>query len=262
MKYIVINMDRSADRMSFMHSQLLSSGMDYVRFPAISNASPDHDRLLNSKKFRRLFGRDISKGELGCFRSHIQCLKEFISGDDRSIVILEDDVQLSDGISDLIENLSNTLDNTFEDWQCVNLSSSYDKRFTTAATINGLMLRKAWQFPILTSALMWSRAGAELFLSNVEKNGIYAPVDNQLRYVLSRSGKGFSFDRPPISLASFESTIGVVNGEAALTQPVTEQKSKKNSIRDIAKRAPLYGWSILNHAKYYAGSLVNRYSPR
>lgn len=258
MKYIVINLDRSVERMNFMNSQLLSTGIDYIRFSAISDASPDHDSLLNSKKFRRLFGRDISKGELGCFHSHMHCLKDFISGNDRSIVILEDDVYLPDSITDFIENLSDTLATSFEDWQCVNLSSPYDKRFTTVSTIKGLKLRKAWQFPILTSALMWSRAGAELFINDVEKNGIYAPVDNQLRYVLSRSGKGFSFDHPPISLANFESTIGSTIAEANLTQVALEQKSRKNSIRDISKRAPLYGWSILNHAKYYAGSLVNR----
>lgn len=255
MKYVVINLDRSVDRLSFIEAQFRLADRDFVRFSAIGNAIVDGDPQVRATKFEGIFGRKMTNGELGCFKSHVQCLRDFVASGDDVILILEDDVTLSPEAFAMIEELPRALSAASENWQCVNLSSSYPKRFSRIARIEGHELRRSWQFPILASALMWSRAGAQNFLKDLDKKGIYAPFDDQVRYVLTRTGQGFSFDRSPISLAHFGSDIGLVDCGSDSSTRNPAKKVRKNSLKNVIKRTPLYGWSLLHVTMYRLGML-------
>lgn len=238
---LAINLERSTDRRAALEAQFDRVGRTFQRFPAIEPLEVETHPAFDARRFRSLHNRAILKGELGCALSHKRCLEMFLAGSESLCLVLEDDVRFDDSTFP-------TLDATVEwlaahpdvRWHCINLSSAYRRRFRDLAEINGRRLRRSWQFPILASALLWNREGAAAFLAHLEATRIHTPVDNQLRAMLSRSGLGLSFDRPPVGLAHVESVI------APGTGPRSNGTSLRNGWYDLRRRVPVYGWALWN----------------
>lgn len=239
---LAINLDRSVERLAALQAQFDRSGRTFDRFSAIEPSEVDTHPEFDNRRFRSLHNRAIRKGELGCALSHKRCLEKFLTSREEHCLIFEDDVSFDD-------NTFPTIDATMawlaahpnERWHCVNLSSTYRRRFRDLAEIRGRRLRRSWQFPLLTSALLWNRDGAKTFLDHLNAKLIHTPIDNQLRLMLSRSGFGLSFEKPPVGLGHFESVIAPEVGSGA------NFRSMRNSWYDLRRRLPVYGWAIWNN---------------
>lgn len=206
----VINLDRSAERLQSVSRDLDALGWDWERFRAVEpplSSYLDHERY-DAKAARKFNCVDLNRGQLGCFLSHLGVLEAFLSSSDDFLLVLEDDVapdrdsgQLLSGVLDYVR------ENPALEWHCLNLTETYGKRRRSVANVGSWRLYRAYYFPILTSGLLWSRAGAESFLNHVRDRGIFLPVDQQLRFHLAEAGMGLSLDRPAIRLANYVSTI-------------------------------------------------------
>jgi glycosyl transferase family 25 len=206
----VINLERSKDRLELIASDLDSAGIKWKRLDAIEldNSSFLSYPLYNRKRALPVNSRDLTKGELGCFLSHMAAFNEFLDGTSEYLLVLEDDVLVSSEAASSFLMLFQLLDDKLgKAWHCANLTMSYDKRFRTLFNFNSIQVRQAFYFPLLSSALLWTRQGARDFLNSVMHNGIYLPVDNQLRRHLAKSGLGLSLSRPLFGLRSFSTTI-------------------------------------------------------
>ncbi|WP_322893399.1 MULTISPECIES: glycosyltransferase family 25 protein [unclassified Yoonia] len=240
----VINLDRSADRLAAISRDLQLCLPEWQRLPAIE---PDADYvttlpIYHRAKARKYFGRDLRRGEVGCFQSHRAALMALVqSGADHGLV-LEDDVILTRPAVDAIIAAVALLDARDPDWACVNLVHAQVLRRRHFAAIGGHDLWRSYQFPLLTSALLWRRDKAVAFLEWTATTGIYAPVDNQLRDWISLGNKGYAFDPPPVGLRAFDSTIQVA--EQASTVPA---HSNKFTIHEIRQKLPLYWRSYRDH---------------
>lgn len=203
---LVINLDRSKERLRAIAENLSGIGLDWARFSAISPHSLSQCPLYRPKA--SFLSNKLNIGELGCFLSHLACLENFISGTAEQLLVLEDDVSIDQqglfAIRALYERLQQP---DIKGWQCVNLSNAYRKKRLCIGTVGQSRLFRAWQFPLLTSALLWSRNGAKAFHAYVSESGIWGPVDNQLRYFLAASGLGLSLDPPPVNLCDMGSLI-------------------------------------------------------
>ncbi len=210
----VINLDRSVDRLALMANQLDTLNLSWDRLSAVA---PTQDQALlhplyDGIRARALFGRDLAPGEIGCFLSHIVALRSFVESKSPTFIVLEDDTIVCRSSIDGIESVLEFLEQSFEgEWHCINLSSSYRKRRCQLEIFNGFNLYRAYYFPLLTSALLWSQSGAQAFLASVEANGIYSPVDNQIRDFLTRYGIGLFTDPCLVGLAKSGSTINRVS---------------------------------------------------
>lgn len=100
----VINLAHATERWALMESQLKEFSNDFTRIEAVYG-----DRLTlphedyNSKKYNILHGKTTNKRELGCYFSHIKALRAFLDSEAEYTLILEDDIQLPDGLLELIE---------------------------------------------------------------------------------------------------------------------------------------------------------------
>ncbi len=206
----VINLERSKDRLDLIRSDLDSAGLQWTRLDAIEldNSSFLRHPMYRRKRSRSVNNRDLTRGELGCFLSHMAALNEFLDGTKDYLLVLEDDVLVaSDAASDFL-GLPQLLDSKLgKAWHCANLTMSYDKRYRTLFVFNSIQLRRAFYFPLLASALLWSRQGARDFLDSVLRSGIYLPFDDQVRSHLATTGLGISLSRPLFALRSFPTTI-------------------------------------------------------
>lgn len=117
---LVINLDRAADRMAHMARELQAVGLPYTRIAAVDGTTlqrPHPD--FSESHYRHLHGRHWAPKELGCYLSHIQCLRTFLASDAQYALILEDDVRLDPDIRPVLtEALTQT-----QHWNLLRLST-------------------------------------------------------------------------------------------------------------------------------------------
>ena len=116
----LINLDRSPDRLDFMDDQLRSLEMPYERVPAVDGKVLGEEIAdFDPEGYRRLHGRKRHPGEIGCYLSHLACLRRFLDSDADYALILEDDARLA---TDLPEVLAAAIKNP-GDWDILRLST-------------------------------------------------------------------------------------------------------------------------------------------
>jgi glycosyl transferase, family 25 len=96
-------MDSAPDRMAHMKTQLDRLSIPFIRQAGVVGAElrQPHSEF-SDWSYKYLHGRGWAPRELGCYLSHIECLKKFMKSDADYALILEDDVTLSDGLEPLI----------------------------------------------------------------------------------------------------------------------------------------------------------------
>ena len=77
-KYYVINLDRSPERLSNISAQCKKYNIDFVRIPAFDGSTLDLEKLADDTACRYEMGRSIQPGEVGCFLSHKKALDAFL----------------------------------------------------------------------------------------------------------------------------------------------------------------------------------------
>jgi len=108
MKVYVINLDKNAERMKFMDTQLKNNGMDYERVSAVYGAKlSKEERSHVFCKIRSFLasGTRLRDGEIGCAISHCMVYKNMINNGIDAAVVLEDDIIVNEEISMVIEKI-------------------------------------------------------------------------------------------------------------------------------------------------------------
>jgi GR25 family glycosyltransferase involved in LPS biosynthesis len=102
----VLNLDRSADRMEWMTSQLAAFGMRHHRVAAIDGQTADLDAAMRSLgvSLGRPKGRSLVRSEIACYLSHLTAIKLAITQDYSAALILEDDVEILGDISSVLDD--------------------------------------------------------------------------------------------------------------------------------------------------------------
>lgn len=92
----VINLDRSPDRWASLQRQLDPLPLSYVRVPAVDGRQlgPPPWRDVDLRRYHRCHGKHPDVGEIGCFLSHLQVMREFLATGLHHALVLEDDVVL------------------------------------------------------------------------------------------------------------------------------------------------------------------------
>jgi glycosyl transferase, family 25 len=118
----LINLDRSKDRLETMRRQLDDLGLAFERVPAIDGAArPDLMTDIDTALYRRMHGRGVRPGEVGCFLSHIEVMQRFLASAFDYAVILEDDASLSPSLPGLLDTIA--AEAPGRDWDVLKLES-------------------------------------------------------------------------------------------------------------------------------------------
>lgn len=97
MKCLVINLDRSADRLKHMQRMFDAAGQVFERFPAI-DGSQIAESTMERINARNRWVRPLVRAEIGCLLSHRACWEIIAAGPDSFGVIFEDDMLVTSGI--------------------------------------------------------------------------------------------------------------------------------------------------------------------
>jgi glycosyl transferase family 25 len=166
----VINLDRSPERLAHMAAMLGGLGVAFQRVPAIDG------RKLGEAEVKRLApDGGLFAGEIGCFLSHRECWRRIAAGASGSGIVLEDDVRISPGLSELAATSGWVPD----DADIVKLESRpgvsaiIDRESLPAGTRRLARLRGAH---LCTGGYAITKAGARKLLAASET--LSTPVDN------------------------------------------------------------------------------------
>jgi glycosyl transferase family 25 len=116
----LINLDRSKARRTAMETRLGALGLPYTLFSAVDGTT-EWDRLqatVIADEFRRNVGREIMKGEIGAYHSHLGVWRALLDSSCDVGLVLEDDVVFHD---DFIAALDLALDHV-DSWDFLKLN--------------------------------------------------------------------------------------------------------------------------------------------
>ncbi|MEO0669636.1 MAG: glycosyltransferase family 25 protein [Pseudomonadota bacterium] len=169
---LLINLDSSPDRLKAAETALAAQATACMRIPAIDGRhTPVEDvPTYDAAATLRYFGRALNGGEVGAFQSHLRALSTFLDSGAPYGLILEDDM---DPDAQAIAFVSGILAwqkaRWQEDWHVVNLGAKRQKLTSPLAVLEtggtSIEILRGHYFPMLATALLWTRSGAEAFLA-------------------------------------------------------------------------------------------------
>jgi glycosyl transferase family 25 len=217
----VINLDGSHGRLQAIGDRLATFDVPFERVSAVDGRGLDLSILpdYDAARAERYMGRSLVGGEIGCYRSHLKVAEQFLaSGSDYALVLEDDALPLCNPV-ELLSRALPDLEAADPEWLLINIGNNKLKIATPLARYDigghGCELVAAHYFPMTTSAIVWSRQGARLFVEQHRK--IFAPVDNYFRYWLTRTGHGYSFWPAPVTTTDAASEILAGAGRARKT---------------------------------------------
>jgi len=205
----VINLEGSAERLSSAAAQLSAAGLAFKRVPAFDGRGlavadfPGYD----PKRALAYMGRPLRGGEVGCYLSHLDAARRIAAGPSPVGLVFEDDMALLPRSGGVLRELAEWAGARAADWDLINLGPNRHKIYTEILRLgNGAhTVTRAHYFPVTTTGLMWSRAGAQTFVQTHE--AIFAPVDNFFRHWLTRTDRGFAIWPPLVHTTGAGSEI-------------------------------------------------------
>lgn len=204
----VINLEHSAERRSTMSARLDPLGRSYSFFAATNGSQLDLETLPSySKLWRRLFfGRDLTKGEMGCLLSHRAVYQHMVDKNIQNAIVLEDDVFVAVDFPDVINAL---LTETFA-WDVIRFLGR-EKVYRTSRRIGPLCglyrVTGITGTPGGAYGYLLNQNAAREFLKHMQKN--WLPVDILHGHVWRTDLDIFAIQPSPvIPDTQVESTIG------------------------------------------------------
>ncbi|WP_392344156.1 glycosyltransferase family 25 protein [Pseudoalteromonas prydzensis] len=204
----IINMQGCEERWYTTQTRLNSIGMEAERFSATVGKQLSETELQTwycPSKNKKYYHRDLTKGEIGCYVSHMRIWQKMVDENIAVCVILEDDLFIQPHLKNVIEA---TLE--LQHWDLIKLSDNRDFPFIDTATLqDGLTLGNYKKVPNGGQGYILSLEGAKKLLT---RKPFYRPVDVDMQFH-SEVGLHIIGIKPyPVSEdRSFESEIANVN---------------------------------------------------
>lgn len=205
--FYLINLDDSTERLKSAAEQLTRESVDFVRVSAFDGRGKtmSYFKDYDENAAESYMGRGLRGGEMGCYYSHLQCIRQFLASSNEYAVVIEDDVLISSNAMQTLRRTLSWLQEKKVEWDVINFGAQKNKIYSVLKEIDGHKVVRAHYFPMTTTGIVWTRSGAQRFL-DYSKN-IYAPIDNTLREWQCRENRGISVVPPLVSTTGVESDI-------------------------------------------------------
>lgn len=204
----LINLNESSERLEKVTQIFHKHDMKFTRVPAADGRKVDLKIAsdCNFSKALKYYGRTLSGGEYGCYKSHLRCAQLIVEREHDYALVFEDDITLNEKFLTGVQAVIFQLKQKNIDWHLVNLGSPSVRIFTSIGKLEtGQSLVAAHYFPQSAFAMLWSKAGARNFINNHSE--VSMTVDNLFRHILIRSGKGFAVTPALAEHIDYGSTI-------------------------------------------------------
>ena len=207
----LINLDRATERLKLMELEFNKCNLSYERIAAVDAKKLTDDLYTIDNKY----DRDFVPGEIGCYLSHVNTLKQFLKSPYQFALILEDDAILDSNFKPIIENAilqHNTL-TTYQKWDILKLANG-KRRHIEINNVDDKYIIGACgtSIPITTIAAIWTRKAAEKFLAKTIINNkpvVRRPIDCELQHPWEYNLKIYNLLPSIVTSAEVETQIQI-----------------------------------------------------
>lgn len=174
----VINLDSSGSRLENAMRHLRAAGLEAERVPAIDG------RLLTDLEIARLcpdndrhFYAPLSRGEVGCYLSHLKAMRAMLDRGLERCVIFEDDFELLPHFGPCLRELL-ALGPALPD--AVKLYGTRPRGEVIATLAGGERMVRSSSPPICSTCTLWTQRGVRKLLAASER--LTRPIDVQVKH--------------------------------------------------------------------------------
>ena len=203
----VLNLDRSPERLARAAAGLRAAGLEPVRVPGVDGAALTQAErsLTDPRASRRITGRPLSDGEVGCYLGHLHALRRMLTDGVSHALICEDDVRPSPALGTLCGHLTRI----GTDWSVAILAGPARRFATDLGALNvgdeWFTVQHAHYPPMNAWANLWTRAGAEAMLRDFARP--LEPWDHAVRSFAQRTDAAIALHPAPVSAPETASEI-------------------------------------------------------
>lgn len=118
----LINLDGSDERLKNASEIFSAQNIEFQRFPAVDGRGRELNEFesYNDEKAKKIMGRSLLNGEIGCYLSHVGCIQKFLSSDADYLVVLEDDMKLANNYKKTLDQVLDFLNSNKKiDWNLI-----------------------------------------------------------------------------------------------------------------------------------------------
>lgn len=118
---LLINLDRSPDRLATMSERLDRLGLNWQRVIAVEGSKIELNKTqdVSCSQYEKLHGKRLNPSEVGCYMSHVKAIRTFLDQPQALYaLILEDDVAFASDFNGVLDDLLKLHDH----WDMVKLS--------------------------------------------------------------------------------------------------------------------------------------------
>lgn len=177
---VFINLDSDVERRQRMEAelqrlQLNAQRLDAVRWTSLGleKQASYYSESLNKVQYHS----PLVAGEKGCYASHLLAWQDLLNSKAQAMVVLEDDVKLTDNFVTVIDSIAQL----GRPWDMVKLiGRDREKVRARKPLCEGVDLVDYTRVPSLTAGYVISRSGAQKLLATRRPFG--RPIDVDLRY--------------------------------------------------------------------------------
>ena len=181
-KVLVINLDRSPDRLAGMKAQLDARGIEFERIEAVDGKNlgdDDVERVAPERIVSKTYHRELSRGEVACSMSHRKAWQKIVDDDLDFGIVLEDDVELLDNFTDVIRLVESLPREGWDFIKLFPLRRGGEKNISKRFDYMGHTFVTYHRYPLGFQGQAISRHGARTMLENLPY--VTEPADSQLK---------------------------------------------------------------------------------
>jgi glycosyl transferase family 25 len=181
-KVLVINLDRSPERLAAIRSQLDAIGVSFERLHAFDGKTLSDEfieKVSPADVVRKTYHRALSKAEVACSLSHKKAWQQIIDDGLDFGVVLEDDVELLDNFKDVLTLLAELPHTEWDFIKLYALRRGGGKNIAKRFDFRGHTFVTYHRYPLGFVGQAVSRQGAESLVRNLPY--VTEPVDGQLK---------------------------------------------------------------------------------
>ncbi|MFC0445772.1 glycosyltransferase family 25 protein [Pseudidiomarina halophila] len=179
-KVLVINLERSPQRWHAMVEQLEASGLPYERVEAVAGDTLTAEQIaqvFDSKAARHNYHYQLSRGEIGCYLSHLKAWQTILNQQLDYAIVLEDDVVL-DAKFRLLPKVIVQCD---EAWDLIKIAAPFKQQKSYVLNqLDGFRSVRFKKPPMGACGHVVSAAGAAKLLA--QRPPFFRPVDVDLQW--------------------------------------------------------------------------------
>ena len=119
----IVSLDRAADRRAYMRNLIARLGLEANFVSAVDgrNLTAAQRACYSSPHARRVYGCDMTDGEIACYLSHLQVYRRMVEQGIETALILEDDITCVANLKSVVEDVMRL---SAPAWQVMRLQST------------------------------------------------------------------------------------------------------------------------------------------